>query len=478
MTVAVPDREKPPHVLVVDDDEGLLILLAGALEADGMRVKKARSATAALAAIGEQLPDLVVLDLKLPDLGWRDLFGRLRQYNPAPPFIVVTGQGDERVAVEVMKEGALDYVVKNHALLDLLPTVVRRAFRTVARDRELAGADAQVRASEARFAAVVHAIRDGVWEWNIPEGRAYYSDRWKAILGHAPGELTDRIEEWEDRVHPGDRLRLARARDDFFAGRETLFGIEYRLRHRDGSYRWLHCRGVLARDEAGQPLRMTAAHSDITDRKLLEREVLRISDREQWRIGQDLHDGLGQQLTAIELLCEGLRADLAQREPGLVPQARRIAQLLRESISQTRALAHGLTPFKLDATGLAAALAELAARTNTIGRGATCRYEGPASVVLDDHEAAGHLYRIAQEAVGNALRHSGARAIVIRLTANPATVRLEVADDGSGMKRTRRKPGIGLSVMRHRASTIGAELAVASMPGKGLTVTCILSRSP
>jgi hypothetical protein len=81
---------------------------------------------------------------------------------------------------------------------------------------------------------------------------------------------------------------------------------------------------VLTRNEAGRPLRMTAAHSGITDRKQLEREVLRISDREQWRIGQDLHDGLGQQLTAIELLCEGMRAHLAEREPGLVPQAQQL----------------------------------------------------------------------------------------------------------------------------------------------------------
>jgi signal transduction histidine kinase len=206
--------------------------------------------------------------------------------------------------------------------------------------------------------------------------------------------------------------------------------------------------------------------------KRLEKELLEISDREQRRIGQDLHDGLGQQLTAIELMCETLRSDLESASPEAQKQADQICQFLRQAVGHTRALAHGLAPFKVDTGGLRATLLELAQTTSAIRR-IKCRLDCSAPVTVQDGEAATHLYRIAQEAVNNAVRHSRASEVVIKLSSQNGKLRLEVSDNGKGLPRSGgAEAGMGLQIMKHRATVIGADLQLESRPGKGVSVIC------
>src|SRR3569833_2119736 len=252
--MSVPD-EPTPSLLIVDDDEGLLFLMAQALEAEGYTVGTAGSGAEAQAWLSKDSADLMLLDLKMKDGGGAALVKRLRREDMPVPFIVVTGQGDEKVAAELMKQGALDYVMKDTGMLDLLPSIVKRAWATVVRDRELA-------AAQARFAAAVRATNDGVWEMLIPEKKVYFSTRWKAILGHEPSDIVDQYGEWESRVHPGDLVRVRRAQKEFFEGNESVFHIEYRLRHKDGAYRWILSRAFLERDSSGRAVRMTLADAD------------------------------------------------------------------------------------------------------------------------------------------------------------------------------------------------------------------------
>ncbi|MGA3007195.1 MAG: response regulator, partial [Opitutaceae bacterium] len=124
-------------VFIVDDDEGLLILMTEALRAEGYEVFSAKSGAAALDWLRGNAADLMLLDLKLKDSAGPDLIQQLRRENITVPFVVVTGQGDEKVAVGVMKQGALDYVMKDTGLLDLLPAIVKRVFAAMERDRVL-----------------------------------------------------------------------------------------------------------------------------------------------------------------------------------------------------------------------------------------------------------------------------------------------------------------------------------------------------
>jgi signal transduction histidine kinase len=269
------------------------------------------------------------------------------------PFIVVTGQGDEKVAVEIMRHGALDYVTKSTAMLDLLPGVVRRALTAVARERAL---------------------------------------------------VAERTE----------RLRL-------------------------------------------------------------EREALQIVEREQRRIGADLHDGLGQQLTAIEILCAGLKEDVAD-QPKIARQVTRIGAMLRESIAQVRALSRGLVPVGREPDALWGSLVELVQQTNSLPR-IQCRLDCPAVVPVGDPAVAGQLYRIAQEAVNNAVKHSRAKQITVRLAQRADGLELAIVDDGRGFPKELR-PGLGLEMMRHRAGVIGAELVIESKTRQGTAIRCHLPVVP
>lgn len=317
-----------------------------ALRTEGYVVATASSAGAARTWLQAHTPDLMLLDLKLKDGEGPALVANLRQENARVPFVVVTGQGDEKVAVEVMKQGALDYVMKDTGLIDLLPAVVKHALATVAQEKALAAAQ-------------------------------------------------------------GEHSRL-------------------------------------------------------------EHEILAVSERERHSIGADLHDGLGQQLTAIELMCAGLKADAAS-QPALAHGLGEVGKMLREAIAQTRYLARGLVPVGSEPDALQIGLTELTERINHL-RGLRCEFTCPRPVAVPDPFVTSHLYRIAQEAVNNAVKHARARHITVCLEVVGAVVRLEIADDGTGFQKKRR--GLGLGVMQHRAHVIGGELSITSKKGEGVRVVC------
>ena len=261
---------------------------------------------------------------------------------------------------------------------------------------------------------------------------------------------------------------------EVFEAADTRFDLPER-----GRRVWTASRFAPLRDARQEIAGVIVAVRDITDRRRLESELLEISDREQQRIGHDLHDGLGQQLTALEMKCFLLVEDLAEnnltaRRDKLQEQARQVCQALRECITVTRSLARGLAPVNVKAEGLVGALKQLAESSCVPGK-IECRFVCRSPLTLDNPETAGHLYRIAQEAVNNAIKHSRTRRIQIHLAHEQGVLRLQIKDDGRGLPRSRKaRPGMGLEVMRHRAHVIGALLEIESKPGQGVRVSCVL----
>ncbi|MGZ4975226.1 MAG: PAS domain-containing sensor histidine kinase, partial [Limisphaerales bacterium] len=214
---------------------------------------------------------------------------------------------------------------------------------------------------------------------------------------------------------------------------------------------------------------------DITDRKRLEKEILQISELEQHRIGQDLHDGICQHMTAIELMAEVLETKLRKQAKELAPDAAKISKEVREVISQTRALSRGLSPVLLESEGLMSALKELAANTRDIFR-VSCQFFCLKPVLIDDLTSATHLYRIAQEAVSNAIKHGKAREIQIVLSSEGETLTLAIQDNGVGLQTVApKKKGMGLQVMKYRAGIIGGSVDVRKSD-MGTRVICTLAR--
>ena len=211
---------------------------------------------------------------------------------------------------------------------------------------------------------------------------------------------------------------------------------------------------------------------DITERKRLEKEILEISERERRRIGHDLHDGLCQHLAGIEMMSQVLEQKLSPRHRDAARRAGEIAQNVREAISQTRSLARGLSPVTLESEGLMSALQELAVNTEKVF-GVACRLDCDPPVSVADQAVATHLFRLAQEAVANAIKHGRAKRIAIQLTRDQGRLILKVADDGRGFATKIARPkGMGLRIMQSRAGMMNGTLAIERNPGGGTSVIC------
>jgi signal transduction histidine kinase len=243
--------------------------------------------------------------------------------------------------------------------------------------------------------------------------------------------------------------------------------------------RWLLVRGRAFFEGAGAARRLVHASGialDVTDRKQLEQEILEISGREQRRIGHDLHDDLCQRLGGLQILSGVLAEDLKANAYPQAASAVRILAQVHEALERARLLARGLAPVALEGDGLATALQELAANSDELFR-IRCEFRAEVPVTLADPSAATHLYRIAQEAVSNAVKHGRANHVLIRLADAGDTFELKVTDNGRGFSpQAATARGMGLRIMKYRATMIGATLEVRSAAGQGTTVTCAFGK--
>ena len=213
---------------------------------------------------------------------------------------------------------------------------------------------------------------------------------------------------------------------------------------------------------------------DISERRRLERQVLDAASEEQRRIGHDLHDGLCQQLAGIAFANEVLSRKLAARNAAESPTAEKIGKLVDDAITQARQLAHGLQPVALEASGLTSALRELAGKIEELFH-VSCIFDCDNVVLVHDNAAATHLYRIAQEAVSNAIKHGKARTIVIELSVVDQRLELRISDDGIGLSEDKLDGGgIGMHSMAYRARIMGGMLEVKRGDRRGTVVTCII----
>ncbi len=210
----------------------------------------------------------------------------------------------------------------------------------------------------------------------------------------------------------------------------------------------------------------------IAERKRLESEILETGQREQQRIGRDLHDTVGQHLTGIAFLAKVLERRLTERGVPEAAKASRIAEMVSETIAQARALSRGLCPVDLAADGLMTALREYAANVESLFDIA-CDFKCDEPVLVHNEAVATHLYRVAQEAVSNAVKHGRARGIEIGMAANEGRPVLTVKDDGVGLPADAGgSPGMGMRIMRYRAGMIGADLDIRRHPDGGTIVEC------
>jgi PAS domain S-box-containing protein len=358
-------------------------------------------------------------------------------------------------------------------------TIVKRSLQIAqtmqSLEEEIVGHEKAKRAlaeSEERLRLAMAGAGMGTWDVDLHTGEANWSDKPFRMTGFDPAQDGEtNWERWLSRDHAEDLGQLL-DQETGVQRPDSIVSSEVRIRRAsNGEIVWLAVFGRFLGDESGAAARFSGVSFDITQRKELEREALEIVAREQRRIGRELHDSVGQELTGLGLMAHTLGQSLKESD-----HSRRIAFRLLGGIErvheQIRVISHGLVPFQIEAGGFYAALESLASRSGDQA-GIDISFESPDGVEVPDDTTARQLFRIAQEAVNNAIRHGKARQVRLILDAHAYGLRLRIQDDGVGIAaQSRQTDGMGVRIMRYRAGLVGGVLRIDSLDKRGTLVTC------
>ena len=499
-------------LLLVEDNPDDARLIMHALRGTGYDSNWHRvdSEEAYLASLSDGW-DIILSDWNMPKFGGHRALELLKASGLEIPFIIVSGAIGEETAVEAMKLGAADYLLKDR--LGRLKTAISQAVEQSQLRRKIKLAEEQLQArsceletvmSKAPVAILVSYDADCATITGNPAANALFRAK-------SAENISAAVEGIGFEIHrDGRRLRL----DELPMQQCAATGIamvdtELEIVFADGEKRYIFGSATPLFDEKGAIRGSIGTFIDITERKesekalrnfnaelearvkdrtlvleqetarrqQLEEKILQINEREQNRLGQDLHDDLGQQLAGIGMLSEVLASQLhSELHPSAVDAAR-IQTLLSESITTTRDLAKSFYPVELERGGLILALQDLAVRTERLAK-ICCSVTGESHFHFQKSSEI-HLFRIVQEAISNALKHGDAAKIEINCQAKDGVWTLTVTDDGSGFAPSEHLDGIGmgLNIFQFRARLIGAKIDVRKGNEGGCIVTCTLPAS-
>lgn len=314
--------------------------------------------------------------------------------------------------------------------------------------------------NDSNDAITVQDFEGNIRFWNIGAKRIYGYTKTEALKMNIRQLVPE--DERDDAVALLKRLREKEKVRSFEAQRFT----------KDGRLIDVWITITTLTDEAGNLAAVATTERDISERKQLERELLATREKEQKLIGREMHDSMGQILTGIAVKSKGLELKLKDKTLRESADAAEICELASEAIAQTRRLARMLYPVDIETGGIISALQGLASGTKELLK-ISCRFRCNKVVTVGDRVVARHIYRIAQEAITNAVKHGKAKHIRVELTSARATTTLKVANDGKDFpRRLAGKKGIGLKIMKYRAKMIGGKLDIGRGRKGGTVVTC------
>lgn len=291
------------------------------------------------------------------------------------------------------------------------------------------------------------------------------------IVGYSAAELL--CTDFQTLTHPDDLRADLASVQEMLAGTREYYEMEKRYFHKSGRVIWVLLSVSLVREEDGAPLYFISQLQDITERKRLEQALRELTSSEQQRLGRELHDGLGQELTGLSLLARAFATKAERADSQLADDAVALSELANNAVATCRDIVRGVSPLTESQGGLVRGVRQMAERVASIsGRSVRFTVIEEAPVTLPWY-ARTQLYRIAQEALTNAIAHSRGESIEVRLVIDARAVRVEVLDDGVGFAPSEYgERGLGLDAMRYRAATLNARLSIGARAGGGSQVIC------
>lgn len=344
-------------------------------------------------------------------------------------------------------------------------------------------AEQELQKRDHRFELVASATQEMIYDYDIERGVVWRSNAIESVFGYRRDDVPRDPEWWLERIHPRDRSRVRKSIRSAMAGSDRYWSHEYRVLAGDGRSLSVLDRATIVRDAHGKAVRVIGARMDISEQKLVEdelrssreqarrlaRRVIRIQEEERACVARDVHDVLGQALTAIKIEATALALDESLQKTRR-EQAGRIGTLVDQTIESIREMAIRLRPMVLDDLGLHSALvAEARAFTNQTG--ITCTVRNRARNRELDPDVSTTIFRIAQESLTNVARHAEASSVQIKLWSSRGALHVEIRDDGRGIDHSPEAAGtLGLIGMRERATLVGGDLAIQQCNRRGTRV--------
>jgi PAS domain S-box-containing protein len=469
-----PKKTDQLNILMVDDQPQKLLAYEAMLAGLGERLLRAQNGNQAFEVLLHEEVAVILLDVQMPGMDGFETAALIREhprFTKTPIIFVTAVNTSDLDRIRGYEIGAVDYVS-----VPVIPEILRAKVSVFVelhrKTRELEQVNASLSESEQRMRAILDTANDAIITIDAGGTMQRVNPAAENIFGYAMAEMIGQ--------NVG-MLLPASLRDEYARLISQPRGTE--RRRFGGSSREIQ---GLRKDGLVVPLEVAVSElvpgnmftgiiRDISRRKELEREVTEVAAAEQRRIGQELHDGVSQELTGLSMLAAALQERLHGTAPATETLANRVLEGLANVQKHVRAVSHGLIPVDVDAEGLRAALEDLSGRVHQ-QTGVACAFHSPRSVLVKDSLTATHLYHIVQEAVNNALRHGRAGRIDIHLRARPESLILTVSDDGVGIAAdANRRDGVGLRLMRYRAGLIGGVLQIRPGQDQGTQVTCTLS---